>query len=204
MRVEGTNIRTVYILISLFGIGLFLSMSLSPFEPFLLEVTISLPCFLGLMAMPIVCLLIGLILWRKSSWWWIGPALLSCAFIFSIGYFSAIGTAVSDWQFKKHMDDYVRIVDSVKNGTIPCNTNLVYIRNVTNLPPHIGSIHAACCPDGALLVEFHINYGTSLKFPGYLFKNFGETNNCIMNNMGPGQRWYSLRHITNDWYKFSY
>jgi hypothetical protein len=152
----------------------------------------------------IATLIIGLARWKKSSRWGMGPALLCIAFISSMMICRKIGVwvAVDDWQFKKQMADFVKTVDSIKSGDVPCSPSLTLI-DIKNLPRHIRAVDAACCPDGSMIVEFHLATGIPLVHTGYLFKNYTETNNCIADNMRPEQRWHYLHHITGNWYKFS-
>jgi len=212
MRIDmRTNIRTVYVLIAICGIGLFLATFLDALRPSPLgsipfgEIVVVI-CVLGLMSELIVSLIIGLVHWRKSTRWWMGPALLCIAFLLGLRICGDIGIqeAIGNWWFKKHIGPYVEIVDSIQSSAIPCNPNFARIGNITNLPPHVRYVSAARCPDGAVLVEFRSKTVIPLSPIGHLFKNYGETNNCITANMGPEHHWHYLRHITGNWYEFWY
>jgi hypothetical protein len=193
--------RTAYLLIIVCVIDLFVFGFLGQIRPSMLMDAVSLIGLLGLLISLIATLVIGLVSWRKTSRGWMGPALLCIAFLLGIKICGNMGIweATGDWWFKKHMAPYVKIVDLTQGGAIHCNQNFATIRDITNLPPHIRYVSAACCPDGSVLVEFRID---TLPFPlrGYLFKNYAETNNCIKGQ----HQWHYLRHITGNWYEFAY
>jgi hypothetical protein len=200
--------RTAYRLIILFGVGLFLSLLL-PFtigpNLFLtfLQTTVALICFFGLVFAAVATLIIGFFSWRKPSRLWMCPALLCLALILSFLVCSKFGVwaDVDTWWFKQRMTPYVKIVDSIQSGVIPCSPTIAGI-DITNLPSGISGVAAARCSDGSVLVEF---YGTGSSFAGnmgYLFKNYTETNNCIADNIKP-EKVKHLHHIIDNWYKFS-
>ncbi|SRR5260221_5457120 len=200
--------RTAYRLIVLFGVGLFLS-SLLPFTigpnwiPAMLQNTVSLVCFFGLVFAFIVTWIIGFILWRKSSRLWMSPALLCIVLIISfiICERSGVSSFVDTWWFKQRMAAYVKIVDSIQSGAVPCSPAIARI-DIKNLPSGIGSVAAARCPDKSVLIEFYGKDGFFAGHTGYLFKHYTETNNCISENIKPEQVKH-LQHIMDDWYRFS-
>lgn len=193
--------RIAYLLITIFGVGLFLgslpsSVGVSLFQAFTLG-----PCFFALLILFLWTFITGLAKWRKTSRWWMGPALFCVALIFfNTLAFKLVG---GDWQFKHHKDDYVKIVNSIQSGAIPCSSTIDII-NVSNLPPHIGNVRAMRCADGAVLIIFMGNGGCALGgHAGYIFKGYSETNDCIPENMRPEHFLQFVYHIQGSWYGFS-
>jgi len=191
--------RIAYRLITICGVGLFLSVWPFAVVQTLLQMTVMLACSIGLLFALITTLIIGLASWRKSSRWWMGPALLCVAFILGFITYPRIG--VADWWFKRHMAPYAKIVDSIQSGAIPPSTTIADV-NVTNLPPYIRNVRAARCPDGSVLVVFFSKACSYAGHSGCLFKDYTETNSCVADYTKYEQIWH-LRHITGNWYKLS-
>jgi hypothetical protein len=194
--------RTAYRLIILFGVGLYLSDLPLTTVPNLIQPLFVLGCSLGLLFALIVTFIIGLFRWRKLSRWWMGPALLCIAFILSFIICGRIEMRLGGdhWLFKRNMVPYVRIVDSIKSGAVPCGSKIANI-NITNLPSGIRNVAAARCSDGSAVVLF-VGKGSSFAGDfGYLYKDYSETNSCIADNIKPDQLG-RLNHIIDNWYEF--
>jgi hypothetical protein len=196
--------KKAYIFISICGIGLFLSALPLTVAPSLLQSLLGGVSILGLLFAVVATLIVGLVWWRKSSHWWIGPPLLCVAFV--LGFIICEGiltrTGLDHWLFKRNMAPYVKIVDSIKNGTIPCgptNTYIAYIDGKRNLPAGIRDIQAMHCSDGSTLVLFVAKGSSFAGHMGYLFKDAG-TNSDIVDFMKREQ--IGLIPITNNWYQF--
>ena len=195
--------RTAYRLIVLCGIGLLLSQLLVTPGPNFFQIAIFLISFLGLAIAFIVTLIVGLASWRKSTRLWMYPSLLCITFILSFIICARLGVPsdVESWKFKRNIAVYDKIVADLQSGVVPCGSAITNI-NSSNLPPSIGRILAAHCPDGSMLVEF-VGEGSSFaRHSGYLFKNYTETNSCFADYSELEQEWH-LRHITGNWYRFS-
>ena len=193
--------RIAYRLIILCGVGLFLSqlpLTIAPnlFQPMLFGVF-----FLGVVFVLIATLIMGLVSWRKSSRWWMGPALLCMAFILSFIIWGRIETwaGFDHLLFKRNMAPYVNIVDSIKSGAISCGPTIANIHSITNLPPGIRNIDAVRCTDGSVLVLFVAKGSSFAGHMGYLFKDT-ETNNYIADYIKREQIRLSL--MTGNWYEF--
>ncbi len=192
--------RTAYRIITICGVGLFISMWPFAVVQTLLQMAVMEMCSLGLLFALITTLIIGLARWRKLSRWWMGPSLLCVAFVLGfIIYHPRI--QVDAWWFKKNMAPFAKIVDSIKSGAIPCGPTIANI-NITNLPPYIRNVAAARCPDGSVLVEFYSKACSFAGHSGCLFKDYAETNSCFADYTKLEQEW-RLRHVTGNWYKFS-
>jgi hypothetical protein len=188
--------RIAYRVIIICGVVLLLAQLLFSIERVLFLLIIEIACAFCLVFGLIITFIMGLVSWRKSSGWWMGPSLLCAAFILS----ALIIGRVNGNQFKKHMDDYVKVVDLIKSGAVPCGSRYSQI-DVTNLPPHISSVWAARCPDGSLFVEFNLKPHIPQTSRGYLFESYTETNNCLDEMTKPEHR-YRLSHIADNWYEF--
>jgi hypothetical protein len=162
---------------------------------------------IALFVIMLVALTVGFTRWRKSSRLWPLPALVCLAFIVC-AYFAPLtgGQLISDWRFGRHLTEYSRVVDGLRNGTISCATpcNAKYgVVEVKDRPAHIKGIWEVRCDDGGIAVLFLINTDVPLLHAGYLFKDYGESSNCSTRLFMPEKRWPYVRHITRQWYHFS-
>lgn len=110
---------------------------------------------------------------------------------------------MADWEFERQLGAYVRIVDFVRSGAIPCGPKLELV-DTKELPRHVARVRAACCPDGTAIVEFYIPTGVPLVHAGYLFKNYTGTNSCVEQGiwLEDEKRLYQ-RHVIGNWYRCS-
>jgi len=169
-------------------------------------VLLSFILFVALVMLLIVSLIFGFTRWRKSSRFWLAPALVCTAFVLSCFYLpSPIGRHISDWRFGKHVTEYSRVVDGFRSGAISCRTPCEGRSDVieaTDRPAHIRDIWGVRCDDGGLLVLFRVNTDVPFLHEGYLFKGYGEKSDCNTGSEKPEKRFY-LRLITGRWYSFS-
>jgi hypothetical protein len=196
-----SSMRAEYGRIIILGIGFFLCLAALQVRPFLLYIIGVAGFFLGLAVQLIATFVIGLMRWRKSSRWWMVPSVVCLAFISTAPLDTRVGIIFADWEFETHLREYVKIVDDVKSGAIPCDTTLGIII-LNPLPSNVKRITAARCPDGAVIVVFTVGTGFPLIHTGYLFNGCGENNNCITQYKSLESKW-SLRHVVGDWYRFS-
>jgi hypothetical protein len=173
-------------------------------------VLLSLLVFFALVVILVVASRVGFIRWRKSSRLWPVPALVCLAFILCTYYLaSPMGRSISDWRFERHLAEYSRVVDGLRNGTIscatPCNGNVEVI-NATNRPAKIRAIWGARCDDNGVIVLFLVDTDVPLLHEGYFFKDYGENSNCNTRSVSPEQGWPHVpyvRHIAGMWCRFS-
>jgi hypothetical protein len=154
--------------------------------------------------------IVGFISWRKSSRLWPVPALVCLAFILCTYYLiSPIGQYISDWRFEKNLAEYSKVVDDLKNGTIacaiPCNAKFGMIK-APSQPALIRNISGARCNDNGVVVLFLSDTDVPLVHVGYLYKDYGEKSDCLSRSLAPDEgtpHLPYLRHITENWYRFS-
>ncbi len=147
--------------------------------------------------------IIGLFTWRKSSRFWMGPAALCIAFLLSVRVATKVAIVASDSQFKRQMADYLRVLDFIRGGNAPCDSNLRQI-DIDRRPRHVDIISAACCPDGSTVVEFSTITGVPLLHVGYIFRKSTSANDCLEETVQRERgRWPYQRHIVGNWYRCS-
>jgi len=195
--------RSAYRKIALFGIIAFGSAASAHIAPDPLSILGWAVFSICLVYALISTAIVGISKWRKQSRFWLVPSALCIAFLVSLPEAAKIGVYVGDWQFRRHLDEYVGIVDAVKKGTFPCGPKLTQIE-VNNRPPHVNLVWAACCPDGSVTVDFYSITGVPLVHAGYLFRGGSQTNSCMMETMRlERRRWPYQRRITENWYRCS-
>jgi hypothetical protein len=195
------SIQVNCIIIIVLGIGFFWSLAAQQIRPSLLYPFSSLICLCGLVVYFIASLIIGFVSWRKSSRWWITPALICLVFILSAPLYLRVGKVFADWEFKAHLQEYVEVVGDVKNGAVFCDTTLRIITPKV-LPSNVKRIMAVRYPDGSVIVMFLVGGSFPLYHTGYLFNGCGENNSCITQYKLLENKYY-LRHVIGDWYHFS-
>lgn len=178
--------RPAYLLITLGGVGCFLSSVVSKLWPSLLLPIIAVLLFLALVFTIFLTLFLGVVCWRKSNRYWMGPAVFSVAICsgFLISGRLGVWTSLDDWRLKHNMASYATIVDSIHNGTVPCDPIEPGPRDRSdpgsslNLPPHTIRMRARCCSDGSVVVLF-LDAGSSFAgHTGYLYKDYPATSGC--------------------------
>jgi hypothetical protein len=152
----------------------------------------------------------GITKWRKTSKLWPAPALLCLAFI--IGGFEltpSMGAHISDWRFKRNLDQFSKVVGELRNKvascTGPCDGEMALIKGVS-VPVHVQAVWGGHCDDGGVIVLFLLDTDVLLLHEGYFFKDYGEGSDCALQSVSPELGWPHapyVRHITGHWYHFS-
>ncbi len=143
-------------------------------------------------AVPIT-LIVGLLVWRKSSPLWMLPSIVCMVFGLSPWIARSVGASFSDSQFNSHLSDYEKAVEDIKSQDIPTSTKFVEIDlNKIKCPRNVIAVEAARCADGAVVVEFLVSAGGRIH-KGYLFKGCDNAS----------ERRYQLKHMVGRWYHFS-
>ena len=157
----------------------------------------------------LVCLIIvssalALTLWRRSLGRF-APTLI-CLLAWAsviVGGRLGLWSAVADWRFYRHANDYVRVVQSVRDGTIEIGKSdspSIIVPNA--LPPNTQKALAERCTDGSLLVEF-LDEGSSFSgHTGYLFRDSAPLNSCSDAKSAARQNWH-LHRVKKNWYRFA-
>jgi hypothetical protein len=211
--------RLAYLLIAACGVANFLTVIVGKLAPnILIPLLFGFLFFVLILAIP-VTLLLGVFSWRKLSHWWMGPAALTIVICLAIPICGRLGawSFLDNWRLQHHMAAYARIVDSIRDGTIPCrpiesdsrerdgqrDVSRPFIdRDVANLPPHTRSIRAECCSDGSVRVLF-LDEGSSFAgHAGCLYKDYPATSSCAA-DFAKREKTWQLRQITGNWYRFA-
>jgi hypothetical protein len=169
-------------------------------EPDLFVAITTLACSAALVLVTIVTAISGVAGRKVTRNWW-QPPILGVAFVL-LEYFSpAVGVSMADWRFKTQLNDYQRVVESIKDGTTVCSAVLSPIATRYK-PVGVKSIWAASCPEGSLIVEFYVSTRLPLLHSGYLFMESERSNNCTDQavTMERQRRPYQRRIIDN-WYR---
>jgi hypothetical protein len=163
-----------------------------------------------LLALFVVTLSSGILKWRKTTSLWPIPSLV--CLVFTLGGFvitPTLGRYISDYIFEKHLDQYSRVVDNLRNGTISCTSACnadVEVIEVTSRPEHIRDIWGARCDDNGVIVLLRIDTDVPLLHEGYFYKDYGESSNCGLRSVSPEFGWPHtpyVRQIIGHWYHFS-
>lgn len=174
--------------------------------PELLCIMLASLSFVGLALAFLITATLGFTRWRKSSAWWMMPALICLVFLLSAWLSPPLGRLIADRQFERHSSDYLQVVEEVQSGSIPCpaecGIRLTPI-DVKRLPPRIRAVVAARCNSGAAVVGFLLDTDAPLVHEGYVYRGYDESQNCITEDMKPEKRWPYVRKITGNWYRFS-
>ncbi len=153
----------------------------------------------GLVVELVICLGKGLARWRKSTRWWMMPALACLALLLTAPLDFRLGMIIADLEFRSHIPDYTKIVDDIKSGAIP-STQQYGVIQAKPMPSNVKIIMGASCPDHQAVVVFLVGTGFPLIHTGYLYKGYSDTNSCFKTDMT--QKW-NLRHVQGDWYRFN-
>lgn len=206
--IKGSLMRRAYRLVVALGSIHFLLTLYIFIAPGWLSVPMAFLTLMSLALALLVTAILGFVEWRKSSRLWMAPALLCLTFM-SSGWIipPPIGRAVRDWRFTRHLDQYNRVVDGVRNGAIscshgPCGAEFDSI-DVKYRPPQVRTISAARCSEDAVVVVFLIDADVPLLHHGYVYRRYTEADTCVRGDLRPERRWPYLRHVVGDWYHFS-
>ena len=201
--------RCAYWLIALFGIGAILCVSVDRIAPNDLSVLVFVVLFSALVIAIGPFFGVGVGVWRKTSRYWMGPALLSCVMLLGILQCGNLGIleALEDWRLRHNMASYSRIVDAVRDGKLPCHpvrseAAASSWESPLDLPPHTRTVWSDCCPDGSILVVFSDTRGSAVGgHSGYLYKDYSATSSCA-SDFAIRERRYILRPIAKNWYRW--
>jgi len=168
---------------------------------------ITLVLFIALLVLTVVAGISGFKEWRKCSRFWAAPSLVCLVCVVAAFFWAPpIGEAISDRIFERHVIEYSKVVDGIRNGTIscqtPCEAEFGFIQ-MENKPTHVRALLGARCDDGGVSVLFLLNTDVILHHEGYLFRNFGTKSNCNPGKMRSELDKYYIRHIAGPWYHFS-
>jgi hypothetical protein len=212
--------RLACLLIAACGFANFLTLVVGSLAPNILIHLLGGGLFLVLIFAIPVTLLLGIVCWRKSSRWWMGPAALAIAICLAFPICGRLGvwSLLDRWRLQHHMAAYARIVDSIRDGSIPCQpiesdsrqrngpvdvSRLSKDLDVANLPPHTRGVRAECCSDGSVRVAFLDDGSSFAGHVGYLYKDYATTSSCAA-DFAKRERTWGLRQITGNWYRFYY
>lgn len=202
--------RTVWIVIIAFGLCLFLSWLSMFVIPSLLGVAIGVLAFLGLLASTVI----GCVKGRQSLRGGIAPILACIAFIaLSWLVASPLGNLIADWQFRRHLDEYAKVVNAVRSGSTVLGERGGMI-DAENNPNNIRTIEVIRVNDGTLIVAFEEFPQLPLVHEGNLYYGCSGSRKCgapgttleqalVNNPPAGGKQWPYVRHVVGDWYHFS-
>jgi hypothetical protein len=166
----------------------------------------SLITFTGLTVMLFVSIFQGWVRWRKMSQFWMLPALICLVFMLLAWFTPPFGRWIADWRFRRHLNEYARVVREVKDGPnsydASANAGLAIIE-VSNLPRHVRAIKGIRCNNGSVVAAFLLDTDVPLLHEGYVYKGYEEGDSCIKESMMLQNNWPYIRHVTGSWYHFS-
>jgi hypothetical protein len=161
----------------------------------------------GLVLALLATAVLGFFKWKKTSRWWMGPALICLAFLSGGTWLTRpMGRLIADWRFAESSGEYIKVVDEVRDGTISCPAECrqkLTVLEAKGLPNRTRAIIAARCDTGAVVVGFLLDVDAPLVHEGYVYKGYQESDACILEAMRPEQRWPYVRHVRGNWYHFS-
>jgi hypothetical protein len=189
------------IIICLLGLGFSFSLAVQASTLRLGYAIISGISFVGLLIYLIASLIVGFVSWRKESRWWFVPFLGAAIFILSAPLDLRAGIAITDWNFRAHLQEYIKTVDDIKSGSVPSSTTFGPV-SPSVLPSNVKAVLAVHYADGATVVLFLVGSGFPLHHTGYLFNGSDGNINSKAQFMAFEDRYY-LRHETGNWYRFS-
>lgn len=154
----------------------------------------------GLVGGLVVTLIFGVRTWRKSSSYWMMPSFICLVGLSAPFITLPLGEALNDWDFKRHLGDYERIINEIKVREIPENGVFATIDlNSVKAPRNVVEVWATRCSDGAVVLYFLVGGARYQK--GYLFK--GCDNAPLLDSAQPKERRYTLTPLVGRWYHFS-
>jgi hypothetical protein len=149
----------------------------------------------------------GFRVWRRSSRLWILPALMCLAFLVTTWFAAAsLGQFIADWEFKRHLSEYLNVVEGLKSGRIPCGNgcNGTFVTlHLKEQPKNIKFLEAARCNDGTVGVAFFVDTDVILLHEGYFFKGYGDDSDCSAHPWSLDKKYPYVRHVGGQWYHFS-
>src|SRR5947207_15124120 len=107
-------VRAPYRIIVVVGVVYFLLVVSMYSKPFWLCILLVVLTLLFLAIGLLVTAIVGFTKWRRLSRLWMMPALVCLAFILSAWFAPPMGRFIADWEFRRHLVEYVRVVDDVR------------------------------------------------------------------------------------------
>ena len=166
--------------------------------------------FWGMFVTQIRLLLVGVLRWKKSTKFWLMPAVVCAAVIsLSLCFGSTAGRHVSDLVFRKHSDEYLKIANAFRDGSLNCVTSCngdVKMIETATLPADVRQAYGTHCDGGGVLVLFSLKTDVPLVHEGYLFRDYAETGNCSERFGSHGIVWSHVpyvRKLDQHWYRVS-
>jgi len=129
--------------------------------------------------------------------WMILP--LFCVISFaSLAYLPKVGLKIRDFEFRKRIDDYVSVVNEIRDGKIPYSNvfRTVDKKYLKRLPPTVFYVWVDRCKDNGVVVGFDTS---TRPHTGFIYIDNGPTGNC--KDMVPKS--ISLKPIFGNWYSYS-
>lgn len=115
---------------------------------------------LAMLVAQIRLLLVGFLRWRRSTKFWLMPAVVCAAVIsLSLCFGSMAGRHISDLVFRKHSDEYLKIVAAFHDGSLNCVTSCsgnVGMIETAALPADVRQVYGTHCDGGGVLVLFSL------------------------------------------------
>lgn len=198
--------RTWYRLIVAFGASYVLLNLYSYITPEWLCAILSVVALVALVVALLFTAVRGFRTWRKTSQYWMVPALVSIAFILTTWLVPPLGRSIADLRFKSHLSDYEKIVVELRNdanfpnSTAGAGLNLIKDKK---LPSHVQAIKAGRCGDRVMVAAFLLETDVPLLHEGYVYKGYQETDSCVGDVLKPENNWPYIRHVYGNWYHFS-
>lgn len=198
--------RILYWLIVIVGL-IYFSLTLYTYVVPLWACTIlSWLAFVFLVIAFLVTAVVGFVRWRRVSPRWMVPTMLCLAFGLSGLLTPRLGHIIADRKFERHQAEYFKIVEGVKNGTLPCGptcSDKLTVFQAASLPSHTRALIGARCDNGEVVVAFLADTDVPLLHEGYLFKGYEENSACFTDAMRPEKKWAYVRQVAGRWYHFS-
>jgi hypothetical protein len=104
------------------------------------------------------------------------------------------------------MNEYVRVVDEVKGGLIPCGSGCkgqFDVLKERHRELNVRLLLVARCDDGNVAVAFLLDTDVPLLHEGYVFEGYREDGHCGSEALRLARNWPYVRHVSGPWYHFS-
>jgi len=194
--------RTTYRVIVPLGVACVLLTLCMYAAPHWASVILAAATFIGLAIFLVVSVALGFARWRKSSGFWMMPALVCLTFMLIAWFTPGGGRLLADRQFKKHLSEYEEVISEIRNTENFRTAELDVIRT-KHRTDKVRAIKAARCSDGTMVVAFLLNTNVPLLHEGYVYKGYKDSDTCIKESARIENNWPYVRPVTGNWYHFS-
>jgi hypothetical protein len=194
--------------ISLWGsVGTFLLSVLAYVRPEAIAALLEIVGLYALIISTFVALGLGVTQWRRKTRLWIIPTLICTGGALAVYFLAApMGRILSDWEFRRHVEEYQSVVDAFQSGSlscpVDCTSRLVPMHVSQKLPARIVLILVGRC-NGGSVVAFLVGTDVPTLHEGYVFRGYAGDTPCINGSIRIGRVWPYVRHVTGDWYRFA-